>query len=282
MSVSAIVQLFRQELLSIYPIGEVESFIAISFDEILKYSKVDIYMKGESAVPDQLLTRFFAILEGLKAQKPIQYILGKTVFYGLPISVNDHVLIPRPETEELVHWILKSDPGERISAIDIGTGSGCIAIALKDHLKQAQVYGIDNNIEALNVATHNASENNLNISFFQFDILEQESLGFMQFDLMVSNPPYIRNLEKEFMDRNVLDFEPGAALFVDDDDPLIYYRRIVDLAEGHLNAQGKLYFEINEAFGPEVAQLLKDRDFKSVTVKKDFSGKDRMISGEKY
>lgn len=281
MSVTAIALLFRQELLSIYEPREVESFISLAFDEVLAFDKVDIFMKGDTAIPDQLTTRFFSILEGLKSQQPIQYILGKMVFYGLPIRVNSSVLIPRPETEELVHWILEEDFKSRCTVLDLGTGSGCIAIALKDNLRQAQVYGLDNSIAPLNLAQHNAKANNLNINFFQFDILEQESLGFMKFDLMVSNPPYVRLSEKESMLPNVLDFEPEAALFVPDDEPLIYYRKIVELALGHLNKNGKLYFEINENFGHEVVQLMKDQGFTNVVLKKDFNGKDRMVGGVK-
>ena len=279
MSVSTIVKLFRQELLSVYPKGEVESFISLAFEEVLAYDKVDIFMKGDDSVPEQFAGRFFGILEGLKQKKPIQYLLGKTVFYGLPIRLSPHVLIPRPETEELVHWILQEEYPPRISVLDLGTGSGCIAIALKSNLKQAEVYGVDNSVSALNMAAFNAKENNLNISFFQFDILEQESLGFMKFDLMVSNPPYVRTTEKTQMDSNVLDHEPDSALFVTDEEPLVFYRRIVDLASGHLNKNGRLYFEINEAFGREVAQLLRDHGFTDVEIRKDFNGKDRMVGG---
>ena len=222
MNVSAVVQLYRQELRSLYPAEEVESFIAIAFEEVLAYSKVDIFMNKDHAVPDQLVERLFSILEGLKNQKPIQYIIGKTVFYGLQIEVNNHVLIPRSETEELVHWILKADMAPNCSVLDLGTGSGCIALALKDNLKNAAVHGADISVSALNTATKNARLNNLNVDFFQFDILEQESLGFMKFDLIVSNPPYVQEVERNMMERNVLDYEPQLAIFVGQEDPLIF------------------------------------------------------------
>lgn len=281
MNVSAVVELYRQELLSLYPAVEVESFIAIAFEEVLAYSKVDIFMNKEHAIPDQLVERLFSILEGLKVQKPIQYIIGKTVFYGLPIEVNNHVLIPRQETEELVHWILKSDLDPNCTILDLGTGSGCIALALKDNMKNAVVRGADNSVSALNTANKNAQNNNLNIDFFQFDILEQESLGFMEFDLIVSNPPYVQEAERDIMERNVLDYEPESAIFVGQDDPLIFYRKIVDLADGHLTKRGRLFFEINAAFGKEIVQLLKDRGFVNVSLRKDYNGKDRMVSAMK-
>ncbi len=281
MTVSAVITMFRQELIPIYGKAEVEQFIRIAFEEVLSYSKVDLVMNEESVIPDQLLAQLFDILENLKKSKPIQYILGKTVFYGLPIQVNKHVLIPRPETEELIHWILKDNWKEETTILDLGTGSGCIALALKDQLKTPIVYGADISVEALNVAKQNAINNNLQVAFFQFDILTQESLNFMKFDLIVSNPPYVRMSEKEWMHDNVLNHEPHSALFVAEDDPLIFYRKITDLADGHLNKKGKLFFEINEAYGAEILQFLKDRGYKDVTLKKDFTGRDRMISGVK-
>lgn len=281
MSVSALVDLFRQELVPVYGRGEVEQFIALAFEDVLGYSKIDIFMQGGEAIPTNLIARFFEILENLKESKPIQYILGKTVFYGLPLQVNKHVLIPRPETEELIHWILKSDVKTPETILDLGTGSGCIALALKDQIRSARVYGADISIAALNVAKNNALNNDLHVEFFQFDMISQESLGFMKFDLMVSNPPYVRISEKEWMEKNVIDHEPHTALFVEEEDPLIFYRKIVDLAEGHLNKNGRLYFEINEVYGKEVLQLLKDRGFENVALKKDFNGKDRMVRGLK-
>ena len=281
MSVSTIVQLFRQELSSMYPKGEVESFIALAFEDVLEYSRVEVIMNTHEVIPFQYIERFFGILESLRKFQPIQYILGKTVFYGLPIQVNSHVLIPRPETEELVHWILKDKWDEGITVLDLGTGSGCIALALKDHLKKAVVHGADISIEALNVAKRNAVENGLPVDFFQFDIISQESLGFMKYDIMVSNPPYVRMSEKEWMQKNVLNHEPHPAIFVDEEEPLIFYRKIVDLAQGHLKKRGKIFFEINEAYGPDVVQLLEDRGYEEVTLKKDYNGKDRMVSGVK-
>lgn len=281
MTVSALVDLFRQELVPIYGKGEVEQFIVLAFEDVLQYSKLDIFMHGPEAIPTDLIARFFEILENLKESKPIQYILGKTVFYGLPLQVNKHVLIPRSETEELIHWILQDEGKKPETILDLGTGSGCIALSLKDQINKARVYGADISIAALNVAKNNALDNDLQVEFFQFDIISQESLGFMKFDLIVSNPPYVRISEKEWMEKNVLNNEPHLALFVEEEDPLLFYRKIVDLAEGHLNKHGKLYFEINQAYGAEVAQLLRDRGYDHVTLKKDFNGKDRMVRGTK-
>jgi len=279
MNVSALVQLFRQELIGIYPQREVEQIIALVFEDVLKYSRVDIVMHSDEVPDDHILAAMQSVLERLKNNEPVQYVLGRTVFYGLPFTVNRDVLIPRQETEELIHWILKDDLPDLPTIIDLGTGSGCIPIVLKDLRPSAIVYGADVSIDALNVAGQNARMNGVDVEFFHFDILERSSLAFMKFDLMVSNPPYVRRSEQNLMEQNVLAFEPERALFVEDDDPLIFYRKIVDLAEGHLNKDGKLYFEINEAFGSDLSQLMKDRGFSGVELKKDFNGKDRMLRG---
>lgn len=254
----------------------------LAFEEVLQFNKVDIFLKSNESIPGELAGQLLTILEQLKQEKPIQYILGKCVFYGLPLRLSDAVLVPRPETEELVHWIVKGTKKSGLSVIDLGTGSGCIALSLKDHMEHSQVFAVDNSVGALNIAKENAKRNNLNIDFFHFDLLEQESLGFMQFDVMVSNPPYVRNSEMMVMDKNVLNYEPHSALFVDDDEPLLFYRKIIDLAEGHLKKHGQLYFEINEAFGIQTVQLLKDRGFEKVELKKDFNGKDRMIRATRH
>ncbi len=281
LNVSSVVQRYRSELFSIYPVREIEQFIALVFDDVMHFSKIEIFMNGNTPVSPVHMALFETVLEGLKEQQPIQYLLGHTVFYGLPLRVTPDVLIPRPETEELVHWILKDELKKYPRVIDLGTGSGCITLALKDQLKEAMVYGIDNSVAALNIAMENARRNELEVEFFLFDILLKESLGFMNFDLMVSNPPYVTQQDRPFMSPNVLENEPHDALFVYHDDPLIFYRKIVDLAEGHLNKSGKLYFEINEAFGNEILQLLTDRGFVNVEMKKDFNGRDRMIRATK-
>lgn len=280
-TVAHVVHLFRAELLSIYPVREIEQFIAMSFDDVMHFSRADVQLKADAQVPLSQYSMFEAIVEGLKNQQPIQYLIGRMVFYGLPIRVNPDVLIPRPETEELVHWIFSSPLMAGAKAIDLGTGSGCIALAIKDRFKECMVYGVDNSIAALDVAMDNARRNELEVSFFQFDILRQQSLGFMYFDLMVSNPPYVTEADKAEMLPNVLNNEPHGALFVPDEDPLLFYRRIVDLADGHLNKNGWIYFEINRAFGAEVVQLLTDRNYREVELRKDFAGNDRMVRATK-
>lgn len=281
MNVSAVVQRFRSELIPHYPVREIESFIILAFEDIMHYSRLDIFMQAEAEVPPAQMELFEYILDGLLKHEPIQYLIGSTVFYGLPIRVTTDVLIPRSETEELIHWILKDSMVSQPKIIDLCTGSGCIALALKDQIAGASVFGADLSVSALNIAQENAALNKLDVEFFHFDILTQESLGFMDFDLMVSNPPYVTYSEKALMAQNVLDNEPHMALFVPDDNPLLFYRKITDLADGHLNKLGKLYFEINEAYGKEVLQLLRDRGYADVEIKKDFNGKDRMIRATK-
>lgn len=267
----------RSELQGIYPDREIEQFISMAFESVLNMSKVAVMVNKDARIEDAEQARFEKILAGLKRQEPVQYLLGSESFYGLTFTVNPAVLIPRPETEELVQWILRdgNDPASRI--IDLGTGSGCIAIALKHHLPNARVEGVDISVAALNTADKNAKLNNVKVDFFQFDILEQESFGFADFDIMVSNPPYVTPSEMKAMRRNVLDHEPHNALFAPEENPLIFYRRIVDLADGHLKRGGKLYFEINQSFGPDIVQLLQDRGYTGVKLRKDLNGNDRMI-----
>jgi release factor glutamine methyltransferase len=217
----------------------------------------------------------------LKKEKPIQYILGETEFYGLPFLVNENTLIPRPETEELVEWILESTKYEeqntKLNVLDIGTGSGCIAISLAKNLPSAQVSAIDVSEKALATAHKNAKINKVDVNFILKNILETESLD-EKYDVIVSNPPYVRNLEKEEIKPNVLEYEPHLALFVEDNDALLFYRKIAALAKKNLSENGKLYFEINQYLGKETVRLLEGMDFKNVILKKDVYGNDRMIS----
>ena len=211
------------------------------------------------------------IINELKENKPIQYILGEAEFYGLKFKVNKHTLIPRPETEELVDWILKEDFN---SVLDIGTGSGCIAISLAKH-STAQIAAIDNCEKALEVAEENAKLNKVNIKFCTQDILQ--STSFLNLDLIVSNPPYILESEKQNMKANVLQYEPHLALFTPDKDPLLFYKKIGSLAAKSLNCGGKLFFEINEQYGTEILKMLSKIGFVDIAFKKDINDKDRMI-----
>jgi len=223
-----------------------------------------------------------SILEPLKLEIPIQYLLGKTSFYGLDFEVNDDVLIPRPETEELVEWIIKGNSNtERfkdLKILDIGTGSGCIAISLAKNIPNAKVYAIDVSEKALATAKKNAVINQVDVAFITQNILETADLN-QQFDIIVSNPPYVRNLEKQEIKKNVLNNEPHLALFVEDDDALIFYKKIAALAQKNLLENGQLFFEINQYLGKDMVALLEKTNFKNIELRKDIYGNDRMIRG---
>lgn len=214
-------------------------------------------------------------VDELKKGKPYQYVLGETEFYNCIIKVSPAVLIPRPETEELVDIIIKENRNFKGDIIDFGSGSGCIAIALKRHIPGADLTSFDISDDALRVAELNASINNVNVRFEKNDILNFQNQSKSKAGIIVSNPPYVRNSEKSGMKKNVLDFEPGAALFVDDNDPLIFYRAILEISENILQPGGKVYFEINEALGTEMKDLLKQYDYSCITIIKDLNDRDR-------
>lgn len=217
-------------------------------------------------------------LEALLQHQPIQYVIGKSWFYGLELMVNGHVLIPRPETEELVEWIVK-DVKTALKILDIGTGSGAIPLALKKELPQAEVWSVDISAGALEVAAANATRLNLAVHFEQVDILSPVQ-QLPTFDIIVSNPPYIRESEQADMEEQVVSYEPRIALFVPDHDALLFYRQIGLLAQEKLTPGGRLYFEINEAFGKEVVALLEEQGFINVVLKQDIYGKDRMVRAD--
>jgi len=235
--------------------------------------------------------RIEEIIEELKEYRPIQYIFGKTEFYGLAFKVDENVLIPRPETEELVEWIIKETPppsplqrrGRSRKVLDVGTGSGCIAIALAKHLPGAEVFALDISDNALDVARQNAIANQTDVRFFQYDILNDNSFPFssLSFDCIVSNPPYITMREKSAMAKNVLDYEPHQALFVPNENPLLFYERIADFARKHLSETGSLYFETNSLYGKAAAEALKNKNFRLVKLLKDISGNDRILIAKK-
>jgi len=239
-------------------------------------------MSQDTVVSETNIARFEKVLLRLKTQEPIQYILGTTEFYGLTFKVNEHTLIPRPETEELVDWVLSNlhDQDRVLDILDIGTGSGCIAISLAKNIPTARVSGIDISEKTLEVAQENAVKNQVLVSFCKKDILETTALK-NKYDVMVSNPPYVRQLEKKAMNANVLDYEPGLALFVPNEDPLLFYRKIAQLALVSLQTRGWLYFEINEYLSKEMDVLLKDIGFANIEIKKDFREVPRMIKCQK-
>jgi release factor glutamine methyltransferase len=271
---------FIQELTPLYDVGEVESFFYLILEAKHQLQRVDLALQPELAFSESELKTWSSILEQLKKEIPIQYILGVTHFYGLEFEVNSAVLIPRPETEELVDLIIQNSKSKaqnsKLKILDIGTGSGCIAIALAKNLPNAQVFALDVSEQALSTAKKNAGLNQVPIQFLHQSILETEDLG-QQFDIIVSNPPYVRELEKQEIKKNVLDNEPHLALFVEDNDALIFYRKIAQLAQKNLNPQGQLYFEINQYLGQEMLDLLQELGFKNSELRQDIYGNDRMI-----
>lgn len=273
--VSNILSYFREELSAVADEREITSWYYISMQYLLVYNRSDCIINSNQVLNKSQLSKIKQIVAELKTHKPIQYILGKTEFYGLKIKVNEHTLIPRPETEQLVDWILKEN---FVAALDIGTGSGCIPIALAKHT-DAKVLAIDVCEDALLIAEENAKNNEVEIDFIHQDILQTNSL--QKVDLIVSNPPYVLESEKEKMQENVLDYEPEIALFVEDKNPLIFYKKIATLAINFLNENGKLFFEINAKFGKETIEMLADIGFVNIELKKDMNDKDRMIKAIK-
>lgn len=270
----------RNSLTRFYSHQEIDSFISIVFRHIYNYSKNDLILKSEDILPESEFNRIKDIVFRLQLHEPIQYILGETEFYGMPFQVSPSVLIPRNETEELVHLILKNHSEAGLRILDIGTGSGCIPISIKKNRPDFDVFSCDISEDALKIAEKNAQLNEAKVQFFQFDILSENPFPYPEFDLIVSNPPYVTEKEKQLMEPNVLENEPHLALFVPNDDPLLFYRAIVNRATKLLSRQGEIYFEINEAYGNEVVQLVQYSGFDAV-VMKDLNGKDRMVVGRR-
>lgn len=267
----------KQALAEAYPEGEVRAFVRILFEEWLHYSTVDIYLRADCEVPDFVEQKMRRAVECLLAHEPIQHIVGVAHFHGHRFKVDRHTLIPRPETEQLVDMIIDQNPATDLRVLDIGTGSGCIAISLARAMKFAQVTAFDVSQAALDVAAGNASALGAKVNFCLTDILSAKPSD-NQFDIIVSNPPYICHSEKSQMDSNVLLYEPHTALFVPDDDPLLFYRAIAQYASRALSPNGKLYFEINAAYGNATAQLLKQHGFTDIEIVRDFYGRDRFVS----
>ncbi|HSQ47743.1 MAG TPA: peptide chain release factor N(5)-glutamine methyltransferase [Lutibacter sp.] len=273
---------FFSELAYLYPETEIQSFFTILVEFKLHLSRIQLALEHNFELDNDDFEFLQNALLKLKNQIPIQYIVGETAFYGLMFKVDKNVLIPRPETEELVEWILKNHKNSNsLKILDVGTGSGCIAISLAKNLKNAAVSAIDISSEALNVAKNNAAMNLVKVDFIGTDILNLETLE-NDFDIIVSNPPYVRELEKSQMQQNVLSNEPHIALFVKNENPLLFYDKIAELAKKHLTENGVLYFEINQYLGPETVELLKSKGFKNIELKKDIYGVDRMMNCEQF
>jgi release factor glutamine methyltransferase len=268
---------FSKQLSATYPKTEIDTFFSILIEEYLELQRIDTVLKPNFLITTNKLVLLNTALKRLQNEEPIQYILGKTEFYGLPFLVNKNTLIPRPETEELVELILKEvNKSKTLQILDIGTGSGCIPVTLAKKRPKATIFAMDVSKEALSIAKQNASLNNVVINFLQEDILKTEILA-QKFDVIVSNPPYVRALEKVAIKNNVLANEPHLALFVEDNNPLIFYDKIADLAKEYLLENGKLYFEINEYLGKEMVALVAQKGFKDIQLKKDLFGKDRIL-----
>lgn len=266
---------FKQGLADIYDAQEIASISLMVLTEVINTSNTSIKAFGNRELTFAQQNELNNILDQLKTGKPLQYALGYAEFYGLKFLVNPATLIPRPETEELVQWVLDSVSGAGLSFLDIGTGTGCIAISLKKNLPDAQVSAMDVSVDALNTAKENAGLNTVEVNFIEADILNYPPVA--SYSVIISNPPYVTLQDKKLMHRNVTDFEPHSALFVPEDDPLLFYRAIADFALASLEPDGLLFFEINESLGKETAQLLIDKGFKDVEIRKDLSGRDRMI-----
>ena len=250
---------------------EVTSFAYLSIEKILGYSKSDCIIHSNHELTNDNIISFENIINDIKQNIPIQYILGEAHFYDLKFKVNSSTLIPRGETEELVQYILLHD---FISVLEIGTGSGCIAVSIAKN-SNANITAIDNSIEALEIAKSNAILNSVEINFKLSDVFNFSDSK--KYDLIVSNPPYVLESEKKLMNKNVLDYEPHNALFVSDNDPLIYYKEITKIATNNLNKNGLLFFEINEKYSKQIIELLSNLNFVDIELKKDINGRDRII-----
>lgn len=271
--------IFHLELDTLYPKEEVDSFFYLLIEHHLQLERFVLAMRPDlniSKVEEQPL---FEALAQLKLHRPVQYIIGKTTFMDLELYVDENVLIPRPETEELVNWILEDclvERGRDLRVLDIGTGSGCIAISLAKNIPNAKVFALDVSAEALQVARKNAELNEVEITFMESDIFN-EFIVDEKFDVMVSNPPYVRELEIKEMTNNVLQYEPSMALFVPDENPLRFYQRIVEVAKDNLISGGRLYFEINQYLAKETQLLLEEKNFKDIELRKDMFDNYRML-----
>lgn len=266
----------RQALQGVYSNSEALAIAKLLLIQYFGFTQLEFYGGKDKYLSVNEQKELNNILRRLQNNEPIQYVLGKETFCGLTFEVDPNVLIPRPETQELVEWIVSENPDSRLKILDIGTGSGCIAISLAKQLKKANVTAWDISESALQVASRNAALNGVSVCFEQINVLNLFDKTD-KFDIVVSNPPYVTNKEKQLMERNVLDWEPEIALFVPDDDPFLFYMKIADTCIDILNADRKLYFEINQHYGEEIKNILEEKGYRQVELRKDTFGNDRMI-----
>lgn len=269
-----LVSYFTDNLVNHYPSNEIEGIAYWTIESYFNLSRSSFKLEQDRGLSSDEILFVKNVVERLKTKEPIQYIFGETSFYGMTFKVDKNCLIPRPETEELVNWILE-DPKNKV--LDIGTGSGCIAISIAKK-SNANVLGLDISKDALNLAKTNAKINDVSVEFFQANILELNKVE--KVDVIVSNPPYVLESDKQTMDSNVLDFEPHNALFVEDENPLIFYNKIIKIAKKSLNKNGFIFFEIHELKANDIIDLLTDNNFSNIELKKDLQNKDRMIKAQ--
>lgn len=277
---------FLQTLKEWYDAEEINNFFFMLTEHFFAIGRVQLALRPDTEISEIDGERMKNALADLTNEKPIQYIIGVTHFYDLELEVNQYTLIPRPETEELVDWICKDFAAEnkKCTVLDVGTGSGCIAISLANSLPDSKVYAVDISDGALETAYRNAKRNHAQVNFSKVDILQEEAIPGItngELDILVSNPPYVRELEKELMQRNVLDFEPETALFVSDDNPLLFYNRIAEVGAKLLKVGGALYFEINQYLAEETKECVHNHGFVDVELKKDIFGNYRMLKALK-
>lgn len=267
-----------EKLATRYDEREAHNIAEMVVEKLTGWDRIKLLLQKNETLSSEQESLLQTWTRDLLRHRPVQYVLGEAWFMGFPFFVAESVLIPRPETEELVQWILETMKGKPGKVLDIGTGSGCIAVSLAKHNRQLQVSAIDKSNEALYISEKNNQKLATSVRFFQMDILDMEGGFFSEkMDVIVSNPPYIKENERKYMHENVLAFEPEMALFVPNTNPLLFYRKIAEIATKSLVPGGHLFFEINEMFGNEVVSLLTDIGFKSVELKKDLQGKDRMV-----
>ncbi len=284
-TVKSLLDFAKQSLTLLYPAQEVQALCHILFSEILAITPATLYISLDKCVDEKPFQRIETAITQLLQMRPIQQILGKAEFYGMVFEVNEHTLIPRPETEELVEWVVTSHKSQVISyrILDIGTGSGCIAISLAKNIPQSKVHAWDISSDAIDVARKNTINNGVKINFSQHDILKvSPGIWDQKFDIIVSNPPYVCESEKAQMQNNVLKYEPHTALFVDDNNPLIFYSTIADFAKKALTQNGFIYFEINAMFGEEVVEMLKEGGFSNIILRQDINSKNRMVRAQLF
>lgn len=278
--IRSIISFFYSELQHRYSRPEINRLVEMVFETFHGYSRTELLKRLDETVNESDLLRYNFAVKDLKNGKPVQYVIGKAWFFDLTLMVNEHVLIPRPETEELVQWIVDDyrQVNNPVTITDAGTGSGCIPIALARKLPHANVSAFDVSSGALQVAAHNADAANAAVAFFNADMLDESTWKHIpQCDVLVSNPPYIRQSEAAAMDENVTAFEPHLALFVQDDDALLFYKALAKLGRNVLKPGGALYVEINEALGEPVVKLFEQEGYKNCELRNDLSGKQRMV-----